>query len=411
MDPELLKNDYVCETKKMIVNSFRYNNDKSLICLSTAKGFKVYDAFNYQLLSRPNDSESYNLENVKNCTVLYNTKFIAYLLNDVTDLKCLYFRDDDSNSKIGCLLFKNSISDFHLSSGLIAVLTENDNRCHIFELSSLKYVTSIPDVKSSQQFSMIENLDKKIITIVTASLKNKGQINITHYKSSKQFKKIIGRKKEKINTTFNSIQFLQINSKYITVSSGFGNKIHLYNTDNNKLEFCIFLGNFNYELSNVEFDQKFKFLSIGTNHKYLKIFCLKHLKAMNFNKKDICICKGYDDNSVTNSKKSFNFYFKKMFEKVTPMHCKFKFHDDFNHTMTKFGFENKNIISLIDTNGEIEDLCFDRKKANIINFKRKRLFSEKKRNAMGEEDDDDFPEKTNGNDSNEFSYVTYRATI
>ena len=94
--------------------------------------------------------------------------------------------------------------------------------------------------------------------------------------ADKYTKKIIGKKYDSIMTEFNNIQYLQVNSDFILVSSNCGNKLHIYDNQSFNLEYCIFLGDFYYDISSIDFDPKLKFLSLGSNLvKFPHAFCKK----------------------------------------------------------------------------------------------------------------------------------------
>lgn len=369
------------EYNQLIVNRLRFNNDHTLICLSTNIGYKIYESDTFMKVSKDEDHISNNVGDLKDCLVLYNTRLIAYIINDPTKENFLFLFDHEINRKISVLYFHNQISNFYISMGLIIVFPNNDNKCYIFELISLKFICCLDDLKSNN-LCLYENINKQICTIIYPSLSKRSNVNIYNYKWDKCSKKIIGVNKIKINTTFPDIQLFSINKAYIIVSNEFGNKIHLYyySTKRCELAYCIYLGSFNYEITSCQFDIKNKFLLLCTYHhykdsdrrRYIKLFNLKEL-GLSY-KGNICGCDDHKDSSLyTSNSKSFNFYFKKVFEWVSPLHCKLKLNIN-KDTLIKNDLQFKNLFYFINSNGEIDLIEFNRKKKNDIKYKKKMHF-------------------------------------
>ncbi len=69
-----------------------------------------------------------------------------------------------------------------------------------------------------------------------------------------------------IEVAFNSngIRYFELVSSFLLVSSSFGNKVHLYDAATGEFKYCLFLGNFPYEISGLHLDNKEKIISIIT---------------------------------------------------------------------------------------------------------------------------------------------------
>ena len=111
------------------------------------------------------------------------------------------------------------------------------------------------------------------------------------------------------------MQVLTLSScgKFLCIVSIFGNKIHIYNTQNETLKFCIYLGPTIQVIEKVLFSEK--------KSKYF--FILKNENKFNIYKLPIddsnikgCVCNKYDDSNISTEKKKEGFggffgYFKK----------------------------------------------------------------------------------------------------
>ena len=122
--------------------------------------------------------------------------------------------------------------------------------------------------------------------------------------------------------------------------------------------YCLFLGNFAYELGNFSVDKKNKFLMLSTNNKYIKMFKLKDLKE---NNEDICSCDDHDDDEVDhNPRKSISFFLQKMLVDTTQMHCRYRY-DSKVDNLAMFDPERDDKFNIIESNGEVKVVNFNRK--------------------------------------------------
>ena len=80
---------------------------------------------------------------------------------------------------------------------------------------------------------------------------------------------ILGIKERSIEIALNSynIRHFELLSSFLLVSSEYGNKVHLYDVATGEFRYCLFLGNFPYDISGLHFDNKEKIISIITNNK------------------------------------------------------------------------------------------------------------------------------------------------
>ena len=279
------------------VNSIRYNNDYSLLTLGTSKGYKIFLTSNLLPVNEITEAVI-NLGNI-NIAMVYYKSNLVFLLPSIGNKnfsnKELIVFDDFYQKKIAS--FKDKFEEFlnfFISKNIILLITLS--KVVVLELCTFKIIDIIDNINTMNKFLSYNFLD----FLAYVKLKDKKKVNIKYYKSEKHIIKSIIKKK--IESNFEFIQILALNSfgNYICIVSIFGNKIHIYHTQEEKLKFCIFLGSSIHVVENIFFSQK------KSNY----IFLLKNENKFNIYKLPIgsefineCVCDKYDDSKITTETK------------------------------------------------------------------------------------------------------------
>ena len=383
-----------------------YSKDEELICRTSQHGLNIYDTNNFELLFKLDPYRIGLSGDVTKAKLLYNTRVIAF---SIIETKSAHSKEEEivyNDSKIkkhslviydlneyeiiGKITMKNfvEINDFLITKYFIIIMIENKNKALLFKTSNLEYFKTI----TNAELGKIVYSDDYYITHYTSKklqkdkkeIKKEGEINIKQnkciiaYQDSNNKKniifneylfnndgtKILGVKNKNIEVDFNSteIKYFGFVSSYLIVSSSYGNKVHLYNIDTCEFKYCLFLGNFPYEISGLHLDNKEKILSIITNNKYLKLYKLKKLNTK-------CKCASHKDEKI--SMKEIRGMFDKFKHKLgvgrNDFLCRYKINTkefDIKDNKTLLFFEKNvnDIIFIVQNNKVIKRIKFDRKK-------------------------------------------------
>ena len=176
--------------------------------------------------------------------------------------------------------------------------------------------------------------------------------------------KVLGVKITNREIDFNStgLKYIGFISSYLIVSSAVGNKVHMYDISGD-LKYCLFLGNFPYEISGLHLDNKQKILSIVTNNKYLKLYKLNKLSKG-------CKCKSHSDEKVSMNEERgmFDKFKHKLGVGRNDFLCRYKvninvFDMKDNKTLVFFDKNSNDSVYVLQYNKNLKQLKFDRKKS------------------------------------------------
>ena len=142
----------------------------------------------------------------------------------------VFFFDDGRKTKIGCVVMTEEIEKFFVSHKIFALFPKNKSKVLLFEMKTLKYITTVNDVYK-HSLNHAENLktERNKITLAHISSLNKNYIKIIVYLTNDKSGTISKKMTMSINTNFNAIQTLELLSDFIIVSSSCGNKMSLDN--------------------------------------------------------------------------------------------------------------------------------------------------------------------------------------
>ena len=279
------------------VNSIRYNQDYSLLVIATSKGYKIFSSLTYKSLEEKNE-EMNNFDDIHVADTYYSSSIVLLLpskFNKNYQNNEIIFFDDYFKKKIASFKLKNEyIMNFYTCKNLIIIITIN--KLIIIELISLKVIDIIEDIAYNDKILSFNSSNNSIAYTKAIDRKT---LYINIYKDEKNF--ITSRKSIKINTNFDFIQIFQFSpsGKYIVVSSIFGNKIHIYNTDDGNLKNCFFLGPKIQTFERIFFSEKKpNYLLFIKNDKNLNVYKLGKYKDKEINYK--CICNLDNDQDLVN---------------------------------------------------------------------------------------------------------------
>ena len=391
-------------------DSITFSQDEELICTTTQSGLNIYDTNRFNLIYKLDPFRIGLTGDIIKAKILFNTRIIGFSMieSKTTDSKVQQMINSDYRTKkhnlilydlkddeiIGKITMKKNveIKDFLITKYFIIIIIEDKNKCILFKTSNFEYFKTISEVelgkivysddyyiqkyKSKKNNDNIKNNnegkkgeeiiknnkcilafldsnDKKIIHLKECIFNNNGT-------------KILGIKNRdieiEINFNSNEIKYLDIISPYLIIASSFGNKVHLYDISKGIFKYCLFLGNFPYELSGVHLDNKGKIITIITNNKYIKLYKLNKLSIK-------CNCASHNDEKIAKGEKRgmFDKFKHKIGVGRNDFLCRYKINYkdfDMKDSMTLVFFD-KNVndaFYIIQNDKTVKKLKFDRKK-------------------------------------------------
>ena len=137
----------------------------------------------------------------------------------------------------------------------------------------------------------------------------------------------------------------------------------MYDLSTGVFKYCLFLGNFPYEISGLHLDNKLKILSIVTNNKYLKLYKLNKLSKQ-------CKCRSHNDEKVSMNEERgmFDKFKHKLGMGRNDFLCRYKVNTNLfdmkdNKTLIFFEKGCNDSLYVIQSNKNVKKLKFDRKKS------------------------------------------------
>ena len=279
------------------VNSIRYNQDFSLFTLGTSKGYKIFLTSN--LLPAHEDNEVIkNLGDINIAMVYYKSSLVFFLpsrYNETFTNNELIIFDDFYQKKIASFKDKSEeLIDFFLSKNIVLMVTLS--RIIVVELYTFKIIDIIDNVNTMDKLISFNFYD----CLAFLKLNDKKKIFMKYYHNENhKIKSVI---KKKISSDFEFMQTLSLSpwGNYLCIVSIFGNKMHIYDTKNEKLKFCIYLGPTILVVEKIIFSKKkSNYLFMLKNENEFRIYKL----PINDNKENKCVCNKYDDSKISTENK------------------------------------------------------------------------------------------------------------
>ena len=277
------------------VNSIRYNQDFSLLVLGTSKGYRIFLTSNLKKAHEETE-EVKNLGDISIAMAYYKSSLVFCLPSkynqNFTNNEIIIF-DDFYQLKLASIKDKSEeISDFFVSKNVLFLITLS--KIVVVELKTFQIVDIIRNINSTNKFLSFNFVDFMAYTL----LKDKKTIFVKYYQNDQH--KIISSINKEIPSNFEFFQTLQL-SPYgdaVGAVSIFGNKIHIYSTQDGKLKDCIFLGPTVQTIEKIFFSEiKPNYLFVLKNNNKFYIYKLSKLKLDNPH----CVCSKYDDRYISAS--------------------------------------------------------------------------------------------------------------
>ena len=388
-------------------DSITYSQDEELICRTNQNGLNIYETNHFNLIYKLDPYRIGLTGDITKAKILFNTRIIGFSMIELKSVESkveqminidsktrfhnLILYDLKDDEIIGKITMKKyiEIKDFLITKYFLIIMIENKNKCILFKTANFEYFKTISDVELgkivySDDYYIPKYISKKKNQNLKEGNKNKETLKnnkcILAYQDSNNKKiihlkdclfnsngtKILGIKNRdiEIEKDFNSneMKYLDIISSYLIISSFYGNKVHLYDISIGIFKYCLFLGNFPYELSGIHLDNKEKIISVITNNKYIKLYKLNKLNI-------ICKCDSHNDENIAMEEKRgiLDKFKHKLGIGRNDFLCRYKINYkefDMKDTMTLVFFDKKvnDAFYMIQNNKIVKKLKFDRKK-------------------------------------------------
>lgn len=293
------------------VNSVRYNQDFSLLTLGTSKGYKIFLTSNLRAAHEPTDAVI-KFGDISIAMTYYKSSLVFLLPSrynkDYSNREIIVF-DDFYQSKFASIKDKGEeILNFYVSKNVIFLVTLS--KIIVMEIISFKIIDVIDGINSINQLISFNFFD----FIAYTELKDKKKILVKYYQNSNY--KISSIMKRAIKFNFDYVQTFQLSPSGDTIAivSIYGNKIHIYYTQNGKLKECLLISQYLQTIDKVFFsEKKSNYLFVLRNDLKFNIYKIGKLQVNNAK----CICNKYDDSKVTTEKKEENSGFFGYFRKYS----------------------------------------------------------------------------------------------
>lgn len=275
------------------VYSIRYNHDFSLLTLGTSKGYRIFLTSNLRPAHEPTD-EVIKLGDI-NIAMTYYKSSLVFLLpsrfnKDFSNKTIIVF--DDFYQTIFAT-FKNKsdeILNLFVSKNVLFLITLS--QIIVVEIVSLKIIDIISNTNSINQLLSFTFLN----FIAYSELKDKKNVYVKYYKDEEN--KITSSNKKKIGFNFDYMQTFQLSpsGNLLAIVSIYGNKIHIYYTQNGKLKDCLYLSPYIQTIERVYFsEKKANYFFVLKNDNKFNVYKIGKDQVEN----PKCVCDKYDDSKVT----------------------------------------------------------------------------------------------------------------
>ena len=352
------------------VISMDYNQNNTLLVISTNYGYRIFDVLNdFQLISTV-DYNQRELGALKKCKVLYKSSLLGFIgakENERFKENTFYFYSDEYKKILSKITFNQNIKDFYISSSLLFICFLSN--IYVFELFSMKFIHNIQHCFFKEKlFSVIEDPleenddedysnNNKIITIgYVSSYQN--DIKIQRYIINKNIPKYVVKDNLYSDFTDCPEMIKLIKGLKIIVLSKSGNKLHIYDYVNNNLLYCLFLGKGNINIKDINLGIKDKFLMF-----YYNMYQIDIIKLNKENKFVKCNCSKHTDNNRFALKRVKTFDFNSNKGKIENAYSSGTILNKkgWNIFICQFDPKKKDIVNVVNNGGFLTVYQFDRK--------------------------------------------------
>jgi len=347
--------------------SMNYNQNNTLLVLSTNYGYRIFDVLNdFQLISTVDESQK-ELGPLKKAKILYKSSLIGFIgekENERFKENTFYFYSDEYKKILSKITFSQNIKDFYISSSLLFICFLTN--IYVFELHSMRYIHNIQHCLYNEKLiSIVEDpleetedeeylTNNKVITIgYVTSYQN--EIRIQRYIINKNIPNFVV--KDTVKSDFNECPEMikLIKGLKIIVVSKNGNRLHIYDYVNNSLLYCLYLGNDNYNINDIKLGIKNKFLMF-----YYKVYQIDIIKMDKELKKVKCNCSDSNNKFLYKRLKTFDFNNKSRINNVYSSGTIIN-KGKYLEYLCQFDPKKKDIINVVNNGGFLTVYQFDRK--------------------------------------------------
>ena len=347
--------------------SMNYNQNNTLLVLSTNYGYRIFDVLNdFQLISTVDESQK-ELGPLKKAKILYKSSLIGFIgekENERFKENTFYFYSDEYKKILSKITFSQNIKDFYISSSLLFICFLTN--IYVFELHSMRYIHNIQHCLYNEKLiSIVEDpleetedeeylTNNKVITIgYVTSYQN--EIRIQRYIINKNIPNFVV--KDTVKSDFNECPEMikLIKGLKIIVVSKNGNRLHIYDYVNNSLLYCLYLGNDNYNINDINLGIKNKFLMF-----YYKVYQIDIIKMDKELKKVKCNCSDSNNKFLYKRLKTFDFNNKSRINNVYSSGTIIN-KGKYLEYLCQFDPKKKDIINVFNNGGFLTVYQFDRK--------------------------------------------------
>ena len=274
------------------INSIRYNQDNSLFTLATTRGYKIFSTKNlrqvHEETNTVRDLGDLDIVMTYYCSSL--VFFSATKNNKNFSTNDLILFDDFSQKKISSFKSKKEkITNFFVGKYALFIVIET--KIIIIELITFKIIYIISNIYSDNKLCSFNSYG--FVAFTKRDEKYKVNIKVLNFEN----RKIVSIRNRCINPNFEYIQSLQLSpsGQFIALSSIFGNKIHIYYTENLILKECLYLGNEINDIIKMSFPGiEEGFLILQINKKQFRIYRFSNILEGQFK----CNCYKYKNEEL-----------------------------------------------------------------------------------------------------------------
>ena len=356
------------KTPYLKINSMDYNQNNTLLVLSTNYGYRIFDVLNDFKLVSVVDENQKELGPLKKTKILYKSSLLGFIgmrENERFKENTFNFYSDEYKKILSKISFNQNIKDFHISSSLLFICFISN--IYVFELHSMKYIHCIPHcLYKDKLFSIAEDpleegedeeftYNNKVITVAYVSSYH-NDIKIQRYIINKNITNYVV--KDDLISDFDECpEMIKLFKGFkIIVVSKLGNQLHIYDYMNNTLLYCHNLSKGNLNIQDISFGLKNKFMMIHYN-----MFQFDIIKVKKENERAQCTCAKKSNKFGYKRLKTYDFGFNK--SKIDNSYCKGELlkKNGANNFCVHFDPKQKEIINIVDNNGYLTVYQFDRK--------------------------------------------------
>ena len=349
--------------------SMEYNQNNTLLVLSTNYGYRIFDVLHdFQLISTVDENQK-DLGPLKKCKILYKSSLLGFIgakENKHFKENSFYFYSDEYKKILSKITFSQNIKDFYISSSLLFICFISN--IYVFELYSMKFIHNIQHCFFKENlFSVTEDpleesddeeytYNNKVITIAYIS-SYQNDIKIQRYIINKNIPTFVV--KGELNSDFKDCpdKIKLIKGLKIFVLSKSGNILHIYDYVNNNLLYCIFLGKGELNIKDINLGIKNKFLMFYYNKNQIDIIKLDK-EGENIK----CNCSKFSENKFGYKRlRTFDFNYKK--NKIENPYSSLSILNKkgLDELCCQFDPKQKDIINIVNNGGTLTVYHFDRK--------------------------------------------------